>query len=92
MVRRAHAAYGGRVSIRLRCPNVGLTRPVSATVVASSVDALREGDHVEFHTDAGRTDLGELRAHGQTYRVGNVQFLGELSDERFTFVECEFAD
>ena len=80
------------MSIRLRCPNITLSRPVTVTVISSAVPLLKEGDHVEFHTHAGQTDFGELRVAGRVYRVANIRFLGEISDERHTFVECELAD
>ena len=80
------------MSIRLRCPNVGLTEGVTATVVESAVDLLRPGDHVTFRADEGRTDLGTLNFDGNAYRVGNIRFLEDLSAERFVLVECELAD
>ena len=80
------------VSIRLRCPNVTLSRYIVVTVVESAVDLVREGDHVEFRTDEDRSSMGYLRVHGNEYRVGNVRFIPDVADERHTLVECELAD
>lgn len=81
------------MSIRLRCPNTGVARPTACTVEDSSVSALRVGEHVEFNVEAGRTSMGLIRTSGgETYRVGNVRFLDDVTDDRHTLIECEFAD
>lgn len=92
MARRVRPVRRCAVSIRLRCPNVTLSRYVVVTVVESAVGLVREGDHVEFRTDEDRSPMGHLRVHGHEYRIGNVHFIPDVADERHTLVECELAD